>query len=648
LYLPISESLPTILSFRTQFLFLFCCIVVATSSLFAQSKPDQQWFDSLQARIDTMTNDSLLVEEKLKFCFEKRKGDLLAGKECYEVGLEEVRKMNFPLGEAKFLMRLGFTYELMADYATEVNFYLEAQKIYESLQDSGGIANCYNSFGNLYNSLSDYEYALKYHLMALELRKKLGKEAAVAASYNNIGNTYLSQNKFEAAIPYYEKSQEINERGSNREFLASNYSNLGLVYDGMGQPAKAVEFHEKAMALRLAIHNNLAVASSKIYMGFAYAHLNQNDKAIALLEEGMKVVSANNAKSLMERGYQGLYTALKSKGQYKEALEAHENYLAMRDSIGSQEVAGKIARAQIQFQTDREQRERELIAQNEALERDTKTERERFVVGIVIALIGFVLMAMVLLAVFFGLRYRAKKRSESVLERKVQERTEALAEANDELHKFIYQSSHDMRSPLTSIKGLVSIALSEAGAGQERHYIDLIMNRANHLDGVYTGLIEFMNVKERDPQPQPVDLEKLQRSLLAAMEQKRGQVPVEIRFDFPKDAQLVTDEFLLSAILQSLLLNAIDFRDEGKAASCSIRLMKKSGHWEFEVADNGLGILPEFLPKAFDMFVRGSNKSRGSGLGLYTARLAASKIAAKMELKSQVGNGTQAFLTLPY
>jgi signal transduction histidine kinase len=348
----------------------------------------------------------------------------------------------------------------------------------------------------------------------------------------------------------------------------------------------------------------------------------------------------------MERGYHGLYTALKSKGKYKEALEAHENYLDMRDSIGSQEVTGKIARAQIKFQTDREQRERELIAQNESLERDAKSGRERFVIWIVIGTIGLVLMAVMLLAIFFGLRYRAKKRSETILEHKVQERTEALALANEELSKFIYKSSHDMRSPLTSIKGLVSIALSDAGRGQEQHYIDMIMGRVNHLDGIYTGLIEFMNVKERQPKFEPIALDPLKQAVLANMEQKRGELPIQIHFESAPDLQLVTDEFLLRAILQSLVLNAIDFRDDDKVSECTVRFTQTADGWTMEVADNGLGMSAEFLPKAFEMFVRGSNKSRGSGLGLYTAQLAASKLGGRLRLESEAGKGTVVYLEI--
>jgi signal transduction histidine kinase len=186
--------------------------------------------------------------------------------------------------------------------------------------------------------------------------------------------------------------------------------------------------------------------------------------------------------------------------------------------------------------------------------------------------------------------------------------------------------------------------MSEAGAGQEREYIELIMGRVDHLDGVYTGLIEFMNVKERQPSLAQVSLAHLKQTLLSSLAQKHAALPIQIHFDLPQNVQVKTDEFLLHAILKVLLLNAIDFRDAAKSAECTVRFYQDAGGWGMEVRDNGLGIAPEFLPKAFDMFARGSNRSRGSGLGLYTARLAATKLGGRLELHSEAGKGTVARL----
>jgi signal transduction histidine kinase len=572
---------------------------------------------------------------------------LQEGEACYKSGLRAASSRNYPMGVVKFLLRLGFVYELQGEFAKEINYFLTALRITEQIGDSAGIGNCYNSMGNLYNSLSDYDLALDYHQKALAIRQKVGKADAIAGSYNNIGNTYLSQYRYAEALTYYQRAETINVRENNHEFLSSNYSNMGLALDGMGKSAEAIEYHQKALAIRSKKMDEMLTATSKIYLGTAYSHLGDHRRALELLQEGMEVAIQNDAKATMERGYEGLYQIWKLQGNHQKALFAHEQLLYLRDSLRSNEVAGKVARAQLQFQTERDRREAELIAQNAASKAEASRERERFGFLSVLAGISGLLVIFLLLAIFFAIRYRSKKRSEAVLEARVQERTLALQAANDELSKFIYQSSHDMRSPLTSIKGLVSIAMSPAGEGQERHYIELILGRVNHLDGVYTGLIELMNVKERKVEMQEVDGNRLRQLLLEAISQKRDENALQIEFDFPTATKVNSDEFLLLAILKTLVLNAIDFQDATRPPHCKIQLQNAGNQWALTVSDNGSGINPEFIPKAFDMFARGSNKSRGSGLGLYTARLAAEKLGGTISLKSEVGTGTQVTVTIP-
>jgi signal transduction histidine kinase len=443
-------------------------------------------------------------------------------------------------------------------------------------------------------------------------------------------------------LGYYEQARAINERDSNLDFLSSNYSNIGLVYDGMGEPQKAIEFHERALELRTRLGNEMTMTSSKIYLGFAHTHLGNHSKAIDYLKEGLKVAMDNDAKAAIQHSCLGLYQAFKAQGNYKAALEAHEKYIELEDTLRNDEMAGKVARAEMEFRGAQQKKDLALLRQNDALKAEAIRAHDLGIfTATIVAAIALLLMAM-LVAVVFWLRYRSKKKSAGQLERSVAERTEALLRANDELSKFIYQSSHGLRSPLTSIQGLASIAMGEAGKGEERHYIELIMGRVAHLDGVNTGLIEFMHVKERAVQLLPVPLEPLLEKVIATVALRRKNAPLHLHSQLAPDATVVADEFLLGIILQNLLLNVIDFCVVGQDPEATLELVQGNGKWELRLQDKGIGIPAQFLPKAMEMFSRGNPRSQGSGIGLYTARQAAEKMQAQLILHSVEHQGTLA------
>ena len=252
-----------------------------------------------------------------------------------------------------------------------------------------------------------------------------------------------------------------------------------------------------------------------------------------------------------------------------------------------------------------------------------------------------------------------------MLETKVQSRTNELSEANQSLQKamlkiessnkdlntFIYHSSHDLRSPLTSIIGLLDILKSNLSDEEALRYVDLVEDRTSHLNRLLAQLIESVDVLASEPKSIDIQMHELWEEIQVGLKDSAGFEAVNFELDVPSGFAFQSDRSCLKVILTNLLQNGIDFRDLSKKerAFCKVTVAKFGSGINILVTDNGIGMNEEVQRRAFDMFYRGSLqvKGNGNGMGLYTAKKVVALIGGEVSLKSERGTGTIVEVFLP-
>lgn len=257
----------------------------------------------------------------------------------------------------------------------------------------------------------------------------------------------------------------------------------------------------------------------------------------------------------------------------------------------------------------------------------------------------------------------------SELEEKVAERTAQLAEANTELEvekeelkrtaellqqtnleldTFIYRASHDLKGPLATLVGLAEIASMEVTDPTAKTYLDLLQKSASKLDGVLLDLLEATKVKQATIAPKPLNLKTITEQAIKEASGKCNPGATQFITHFPEQVEIVNDTTILNAILYNLILNALQYRDDAKEPLVTIDIAQKAhGMLQISVTDNGTGIAEKIKSKMFNMFFRGTEKSTGSGLGLYTVRIAANKIGGRAWMTSQEGIGSTFYVEIP-
>ncbi|MCC5928484.1 MAG: hypothetical protein JJU28_04490 [Cyclobacteriaceae bacterium] len=230
------------------------------------------------------------------------------------------------------------------------------------------------------------------------------------------------------------------------------------------------------------------------------------------------------------------------------------------------------------------------------------------------------------------------------LESKVELRTKELQKVNRELERFVYSASHELISPLKSIKGLLFLYQTDI-KGRDQ-YIELVNKSIGKLEELINNLLDFSVDHKLGLQIAKVDLWSLAKEVIESLEHQNTKImlvnQISPGFEVNSDAKR------LKIVLSNLVSNSIKYHDDRKDLQY-IRLSanRDNGKVEISVTDNGIGMSRETLDKIFNMYFRGSNSTAGSGLGLYITREMLLKIKADIRVESIAGKGSTFTITLP-
>lgn len=232
------------------------------------------------------------------------------------------------------------------------------------------------------------------------------------------------------------------------------------------------------------------------------------------------------------------------------------------------------------------------------------------------------------------------------LKKAVATRTASLVKTNRELDSFVYSVSHDIRSPLSSMQGIINLMRLDPG-GMDK-YIQLLETSVDRLDTFTGDILDYSRNSRSDLSFKEVDVALVVEKAIADLKFLDEKNDVTFIKEFKLDKVFHTDEWRLEVILGNLISNAIKYSDSDKDTSfVRIRATTDKKGLGLFIEDNGIGIAEKHMDKLYDMFYRATENSRGSGLGLYIVNETIGLLKGKIEIKSVQGEGTQIDIFLP-
>ncbi|HEY5744495.1 MAG TPA: HAMP domain-containing sensor histidine kinase [Chryseolinea sp.] len=226
-------------------------------------------------------------------------------------------------------------------------------------------------------------------------------------------------------------------------------------------------------------------------------------------------------------------------------------------------------------------------------------------------------------------------------EQNLEQKNLQLAKINSQMEKFLYSTSHDLRSPLTSILGLVNLTRLHTADQTIMEYVGRIESSAQRLDSIIIDIISFSKTTYQNIYSEKIDFDALIWKVINTHHSHENFGRLKIEVAIKGESTFYNDPDRLEIILENLIRNAIQFLDATKLRPfLHILVNEVPEHVTIEVHDNGIGIARQYFDQIFNMFYKASIQSKGAGLGLYIAREGVEQLAGNISVESEVGFGS--------
>lgn len=248
-------------------------------------------------------------------------------------------------------------------------------------------------------------------------------------------------------------------------------------------------------------------------------------------------------------------------------------------------------------------------------------------------------------------RDHALEDSRRGLEKRVEERTNELVQANRELEAFSYSVAHDLRGPLQHITNL-GFVLQQSGElprdGDGGQVLEKLMEATRRMSSLIDDLLNLSRATSTPLRCVPVDLTKIAESVFETLLSGKGDREVEITV--AKGAHAIADEGLISIVVENLIRNAWKYSSKRQVAKIEFGFREEAKEVIFYVRDNGAGFNPNYADRLFRPFQRlhSLHEFPGTGVGLATVQRIIARHGGRVGAESVVNEGAMFFFTLPY
>ncbi len=227
--------------------------------------------------------------------------------------------------------------------------------------------------------------------------------------------------------------------------------------------------------------------------------------------------------------------------------------------------------------------------------------------------------------------------------------TETLAqlkERNQELDQILYRCSHDLKAPISSIVGILNILNYEPLSKHQKACVDHIQAKTSQMDELLRSLSALAKTINDDIHLTTFNIGEAVKNCLTDISLNPNFQYVDIQCQFSGKNEVRSDRLLVTILIKNLLVNSLTFREPGVKGFIKINSTVSDHYFEIEIEDDGEGIADSIKDRVFEMFYRGSERSVGSGLGLYIVNKIVDQLKGEVHFSSK-GRSTVFRIKLP-
>jgi two-component system sensor histidine kinase/response regulator len=585
----------------------------------------------------------------------------------FNLGYEKSKETNYTVGIGRSQANIGYAYDRLDRKKEAVKSYESALKIFRKLNIKKSINQMITNLGSIYFDLGEYKIADSYFRQVLENVKEVpSDEMGLGNALFSLGNSNRKLGNPEKSMDYYEQSLAIREKIGDLNGIALSNWGIGQSYINKYQYAKALGYLEIALKNNRTLKN--VYQECVVLMGISHAYLGLNDNKSAEETAKLALIKAkeSNSKGLTAEALELLIEVNAAQKKYDDALRFQADYNAIKDSLDTKKVKKDVIITDLN----------RINSDNKDLVKDNKTivaKNSDYVTVISIVTILLIIVA-VLLALYY--RRNLEKKATNIL---LQQQKQEIAEVNEELgalneelttqmdlvsaqnieleklnsvkNKFFSIVSHDLRSPLNSLKMLFE--LYRKGVLDEKELSDLLTRLE---DTIYTTASFLDNLLEWSKsqlegmivEPSAVEIHHIVENNIKLMDSQIKLKVLKVENKIAIDTTVFADSNMINTVVRNLLSNAIKFCNIGDEITFDAKLT--NGEVICSISDSGPGISDKDKENLFNLthtISTGTSGEKGYHIGLILCKDMILQNKGSIQVNSELGKGTTFNITLP-
>ncbi len=541
----------------------------------------------------------------------------------------------------------GTLYYVEGDYVKSIKYFSNANEIFTKTQDESGLSYALNGRGLIYLSQNELERAIEIFNRCIEINKTLGDTYSVGRNYFNrsIGEADLGQfnkahNSINLALQYLNNHQD-------RPIYTMTLNRAGKIYFDEGNLEESEEYYYRVLNYPVEL-TNWAIAFANT--GLAEIQLARGNPRKALELGEIAKESVNKTRGFWDKARlsKAMMAAHEQIGQFEPAFEHSKLYKSYSDSLYNENKNAEISYLQLLLADAENQ---DLIQKKELAESSAKFN-ERFTIIMAIVLIGLIIGF-----ILYGRVIKQKEKINKVLlekQKEIQIQNEKLEAINEEKNKLFSILSHDLKTPISSVKELLE--LEENGLLDEKEQKSarkLLIKQVSDTDEMLRKLLRWSHA-----QLDGIITKRAETNLTEILKEQVDQldyqtVSKDIKIDLSstfEDTPILVDPQQLRIILQNCLQNAIKFSNPDSIIVIRNSTNENRGYVNLHIKDEGIGISAEKMEEISTQVVRvksteGTQKEKGTGLGLLLVRQFMEKNQGSIRIQSEPSQGTEIILS---
>lgn len=578
-----------------------------------------------------------------------------------------------------------------------ISEFKNAKTLFTTIKDTITVAKINSNLGFIEIENGNYKAGLSHALSAIQELEKRSLFDDLSANYESLANAYQNANVIDKAITYYIKKIEVDNKTNNTKGLIATNKKLGDIYTSKKNYNQAISYYESALGYA-GNYDETSRANILPYLGNAYLmdkdyktsaryllesinlnrrfdnqegvlialnslgelYLKQNRLNTAqeqLLEASNLSRSLNNDEQLL-KNYRLMTTLDSIKGDFDNAYVWQSQYYNLKEKIDA-EKNKKSAIINIDTLDTTTTGTDNIIlpvATNDTVVSKKKYDKFKLIFYALLAAFAVVLTFFVLFYLKRNNRLKYTRELEAK-NKKIELQNEAILEQSKHLEninkvkdKLFSIVSHDLKDSLTSTKGFIDL-LKEGQLTQDEFHSLLpeLSENANNASLLLFNLLNWSKSQMQSLEPKPTlfDIQEVFAEKVKLMDQKFDAKGVKLIDKTLRDF-VYADRSMIEIVIQNLLANAVKFCNRGDLITITNQI--SNGKSIISIEDTGVGITKENQSKLFGnntFTTRGTNKEKGTGLGLTICRELVDLNNGKIWVESELNIGSTFYIELP-